>query len=256
MVRVLAIGDPHGDLSKVKQMDFEGVDLILLTGDIGKSDLMRKIAFGEKKETPANKQKAVLQAHKSAIRLVGYLRKKASVWLIFGNVELSNRRVREISSEIGRDLPFLYNELASMPNVRILNNRIGNFKGVRIAGLRFFAERGWVERFIGTDEKLMRKANADERKAASALEWFSKYPIDVLLCHQPPLGILDVVDNENVPDGWNGKHAGSPLIKDYIMRSSPGYVVCGHIHEGAGTKKINKTIVHNLGECGHVFLEF
>ena len=44
-MRILAIGDPHGDLSKIKKIPLKGVDLILLTGDLGKADLARKRYF-------------------------------------------------------------------------------------------------------------------------------------------------------------------------------------------------------------------
>ena len=37
MVRILAIGDPHGALDKIRKIPIKEIDLILLTGDIGKS---------------------------------------------------------------------------------------------------------------------------------------------------------------------------------------------------------------------------
>ena len=44
-MKILAIGDPHGDIGKVRKIPFREVDLILLTGDLGKADLVRKRAF-------------------------------------------------------------------------------------------------------------------------------------------------------------------------------------------------------------------
>ncbi len=43
-MKILVIGDPHGIL-KVKKTYLKKADLILITGDIGKADLMRKMAF-------------------------------------------------------------------------------------------------------------------------------------------------------------------------------------------------------------------
>jgi Icc-related predicted phosphoesterase len=43
---------------------------------------------------------------------------------------------------------------------------------------------------------------------------------------------------------------------NYIKKYSPRYVVCGHIHEGEGVKKIGKTEVHNLGVLGNYMMEF
>ena len=44
-MKILAIGDPHGNLDRVKEIPIKGVDLILLTGDLGSANLMRKMAF-------------------------------------------------------------------------------------------------------------------------------------------------------------------------------------------------------------------
>jgi len=45
IMRICAIGDPHGSLDKVKEAPLSDVDLILLTGDLGSANLMRKMAF-------------------------------------------------------------------------------------------------------------------------------------------------------------------------------------------------------------------
>ncbi len=44
-MRIIAIGDPHGDVAKLRKIPLKGIDLILLTGDLGKADLARKFAF-------------------------------------------------------------------------------------------------------------------------------------------------------------------------------------------------------------------
>ena len=44
-MKLCAIGDPHGSLDKIKQVPLSDVDLILLTGDLGSANLMRKMAF-------------------------------------------------------------------------------------------------------------------------------------------------------------------------------------------------------------------
>jgi Icc-related predicted phosphoesterase len=61
-MKILAIGDPHGDLKKIKKIPIEGVDLILITGDLGKADLLRKRVF-EKKYLHLEKVSARLWNH-------------------------------------------------------------------------------------------------------------------------------------------------------------------------------------------------
>ncbi|MCK5345920.1 MAG: metallophosphoesterase, partial [Candidatus Heimdallarchaeota archaeon] len=86
-MRICAIGDPHGSLDKIKEIPLSDIDLILLTGDLGSSDLMRKMAFDnlERKEqgleevkySPTQKKKAFMEAYTSTMRIVKYLQKFA-----------------------------------------------------------------------------------------------------------------------------------------------------------------------------------
>jgi Icc-related predicted phosphoesterase len=62
--------------------------------------------------------------------------------------------------------------------------------------------------------------------------------------------VLDIVKSEYAPKGWKGKHAGSVRLLEYIKKHQPKYVICGHIHEAKGVKKLGKTTVINAGCCG------
>ncbi len=44
-MKLAVIGDPHGDLEKIEHIPLDGVDLVLMTGDLGRADIFRKIAF-------------------------------------------------------------------------------------------------------------------------------------------------------------------------------------------------------------------
>ena len=80
--------------------------------------------------------------------------------------------------------------------------------------------------------------------------------VDILVCHQPPYGVLDTVSGRyGAPKKWWGKHAGSKVILNYIRKYKPRYVFCGHIHEAKGHVKIGKTEVYNLGLCGSKVIE-
>ena len=45
-MKILVIGDPHGDLKKIKKIPINDVGSILVVGDLGKATLARKRAFG------------------------------------------------------------------------------------------------------------------------------------------------------------------------------------------------------------------
>ena len=82
-IRICSIGDPHGDLNKIKKINLKNIDLILLTGDLGSSESIRKMTFEnikrkkqglpEIKYSPAKKKKAFLESYNSTLKLIRYL---------------------------------------------------------------------------------------------------------------------------------------------------------------------------------------
>ncbi len=264
-MKICAIGDPHGSLDKIKQIPLKGIDLILLTGDLGSASLMRKMAFDnierkkqglkEIKYSPIQEKRAFMEAYNSTIKLMKYLTKFSKVYTIFGNVESSNSETKKISKEIGIDLPFLLNDLNSLDGVHVINNKIANFDGLRIGGLEYFIDTSWVREFKPSDYKEKLKiAKKETEKAKKTLNKFGY--VDILVSHQPPKSILDKVTAKFAPKDWKGKHAGSQTILDYIKKKKPDYVFSGHIHESEGVKRVGKTTVYNLGVCGYKIIEF
>lgn len=266
-MKILAIGDPHGNLEKIKNMPFEGVNLILLTGDLGSANFMRKMAFenierqkkglAKKEFTPAQEKRAFMEAYSSSMRVVKFLAKKAPVYTIYGNVESSNSQTRKLEKEIGLKLPYLTNDLLAIPNVKIINNKLAKIKGIRIGGLEYFVDVNWVEEFKPKDfKKRMKHAKSDTDKAKKILRKFGS--IDILVHHQPPYGLCDIM--------FDGKHVGTPTSRTYVEESSGlKLVLSGHIHEAGPTannpKRVNgisgidkgngnKTIVINPGNLG------
>ena len=263
-MRIVAIGDPHGDVIKLREIPLKNTDLILLTGDLGKADLARKFTFmnverrqkglAEIKETPQFDKRCYMQVYNSSMDVLKYLSRFAPVYTIFGNVESTDEEVRKREKKIGLNLPYFVSGINRIKNVEIINNRIRNFNGVKIGGLEYFVDDIWIRTFKpnGYEEKLKR-ANKQTEKAKRILNWFGK--LDILVCHQPPYRVLDEVTNKAAPKHWQGLHAGSKVVLDYIKKTNPKYVFCGHIHEGEGTARIGKTEVYNLGVCGYKIVE-
>lgn len=254
-MKICAIGDPHGNLDKIKQIPLSKVDLILLTGDLGSADLTRSMTYESinhtKKYNPSEIQKAFNETEVSTLKLVNYLSKYAQVYIVYGNVELTPHipgRTKTFASEI-----FLTEKLNSIKNIKIINNKIVNCNGIKIGGLEYFVDTNWVQEFKPSDKKNMAKAKEQTDKAKRVLKWFNY--LDILVCHQPPYGILDKVSSKYAPKQWQGKHAGSKIILDYIQRKQPKYVFCGHIHEEKGMQKIGKTKIYNLGLAGYKIIE-
>lgn len=259
-MKICVIGDPHGNLEKIKKINLKQVDLILLTGDLGSANLMREMHFDNikriKKGLPKleysknQRKKAYMEAYNSTIKIIKYLSKFAPTYTIYGNVEYSTKETRKLSKELNMELPILSKKLNKMNNVRIINNKIANFKGIRIGGLEYFTDVNWVKEFKPSNfkENLL-QAKKETIKAKKILKWFNK--VDILITHQPPYKILDKVTSDFAPKQWKNKHAGSEVILKYINSKQPKYHFCGHIHEGEGNKTIKSTKIFNLGVANH-----
>ncbi|MEK6926478.1 MAG: metallophosphoesterase [Nanoarchaeota archaeon] len=260
-MKILVIGDPHGAIENVRKAPVKGVDLILLTGDIGKADLARKRYF----ENIERKQKGLdeleydgkfakqvhQQIHNSTIEILKYLSRYAPVYSLQGNVGIPTLSdVKKDYKKYGIKLASTREKVDSMKNVNLVKNRVRIIDGLRIGFLEYFVDTNWVQDFKPSDyKKRLKKAKMATDKARDVLKRFGN--LDILVCHQPPYGYLDKVSGKfGAPKSWQGKHAGSKVILEYIKKYQPKYVFCGHIHEGRGRVKIGKTQVYNMGFNG------
>ncbi len=258
-MKILVVGDPHGKLPKRIP---KNADLILITGDLGKADLARRRAFEnikrEKKglpeieETALFVKKANMEIYNSTMKIVKTYSKIAPTYTLIGNVWTSDDWVKKDEKRLGIKLPYLNRDLRNSKKINIVKNGIRNINGLRIGFLDYFSDVGWMKEFGSKNKERMKRARKETVKAKKILKWFSK--IDILLCHQPPYGVLDKVTWKKAPKHYQGKHAGSKVILDYIKRKQPKYVFCGHIHEGKGQKKIGKTKIYNVGVAGDYIL--
>ena len=265
-MRILAIGDPHGGLEKIRKIPIKNIDLIFLTGDLGKADLARKRSFENTKrkqqglpklKNSAQHSKSVHnEIHKSTIEILKYLSKYAPVYSIQGNVGIpSVSQVKEDYQKYGIKLTSTREQVNRMRDVSIVKNRLRVLDDLRVGFLEYFVDTSWVREFKPKDyQKSMRKAKKQTEKAKRVLGRFGDN-LDILVCHQPPFGFLDKVNFPGAPEHWQGKRAGSKSILDYIKDHKPRYVFCGHIHEGEGMIKMGRTEVYNLGVAGYKVIE-
>lgn len=259
-MKTLILGDPHGKLPKnIKQIVKQNqIELILITGDIPKCDLARKQAFEEIKRekqglsekiyTPKEIQKAWLEIYNSAIEILKKLSKLAPIYFIMGNVSKEDKETKEEERELGIKLPLLFANIKKIPNTFYLKDETKKFKNIKIGALEHFHDNSWIKEFKEKDQESILNAKIETLNAKKTLQKFKK--IDVLLCHAPPFGILDKVSAPYAPKHWQGKHAGSKAILDYIKKKQPRYVFCGHIHEAKGKAQIGKTTIYNVGHAG------
>jgi Icc-related predicted phosphoesterase len=263
-MKIAAIGDPHGNLEKIRSIRLEHVDLALLTGDLGQTDNLRKQAYEflsikrpgpeQRSSYAAGFKKAFLQSHETAIKLAGYVAGFCPVFVVRGNADMSNYDTRKFAHTFGIELPYLYQDLLKIRGLRLIDNRLAVFRGVRIGGVKYFTDVSWTREFeLDSLPKIQGRALRDTQNAGRALDRFGK--LDILVTHVPPYGVLDRVESKTIPPSWVGRHAGSGTILEYIQRQQPAYVFCGHIHESEGFEKIARSQVYNLGAGGYKVIE-
>ena len=111
------------------------------------------------------------------------------------------------------------------------------FDGLQIAG------SGGGSKFTGetpnerTEEDLQKDFAVIEN---SGLEREGQWGNLILISHNPPKA-------EFVDSPAAGVHAGSQTFADFIKKTKPLAVLCGHIHEGKRCEKIGDTVVVNPG---------
>ncbi len=258
MVKILAIGDPHGYYDYNKSI-FKNVDLILCPGDLGKANIARKMSFegfkrqkkglSEKEYSLEQEKRARMEIYNSTIKLIEYLTRFAPVYSILGNVWPKDNYVRRDEKKFGIKIPHLVSDIKKIKDFYVVKNSIRNIKDLRIGFLEYFVDTNWIKDFKPDNyDKRMRKAKKETEKAKRILNRFRN--VDILVCHQPPYGVLDKVTNSNAPESYRGKHAGSKVSLNYIKKYQPKLVLCGHIHEAKGEAKIGRTRIINLGCCG------
>jgi len=79
----------------------------------------------------------------------------------------------------------------------------------------------------------------DEEEIRNLLNWDIDKPF-ILLSHTPPNGTkIDKV--------FLGRHVGSNVIREYILKKKPILSIHGHVHEARGIDKIGETTILNPG---------
>ncbi len=134
MVRVLALGDPHGRIDRLKKIPFSKADLILITGDLGDASFARDFYFknvereknGLDKLEYGNKERkeAYMQIYNSSMAVLKYCSRFAPTYFIFGNVESKDAEVISDNKKYGLKLPLFVSNVNKLRNVTIIKQEI------------------------------------------------------------------------------------------------------------------------------------
>ena len=248
-MKLLCLACPHGD-EKFLKIPLEGIDAVLIAGDLGKADKQRALRMkypdASSLSEKVSKEELVEMVEEnitSAENILKHFSKKP-VYFVWGNSEYLKSSIDKYNKERGLKIISLEDRIAGL--AENINGKTVNINGIKIAGLEYFCELEWVKTFIGKDAHRTEREKFEEDQAKKFLSKLEK--VDIILTHNPPYGCLDMVNNPIVPKSWNGKHAGSKLVLEYIKKKKPRVVVCGHIHESQGTSILGETKVVNISQ--------
>jgi hypothetical protein len=123
------------------------------------------------------------------------------------------------------DPAYMARYFAAYSNIRLLNAGRIRLDGISFAGLSGTIPVPFRSRIAFREKHLMEKMKPMLDRDT------------ILIAHPPPYGTLDRVGRKI--------HAGSALVRDLVVHTSPRMLICGHIHEDKGMEMLEQTLVVN-----------
>lgn len=207
----------------------------------------RAAFFGKKKLKVLVKQEE--QAARDVLRFLDSLGKP--VIFVFGNSDddwyrYGFDRLWEVSKKKQRFL-------RSLKNMKDVTYGKKKFAGITYVGfggymdIDAYFERGqWKQDDAQARRRRLLRRVKSRKKFFSALQ-STKAP-RIFVLHYPPQGAFDIIhDREDNP--MNGKSAGIGFFTQAIRKYKPVLVLCGHMHEYQGMKKLHGIPVVNPGDA-------
>ena len=236
------LSDPHGGKWRVRKLIRESKpDLIIVPGDIPSSldfpilliSLMKRGMRGEYTKQAYYRfvERITFRQIRTAKRILEPLGEfpEIPVLLIHGNTETEEVR----------------NWL------RLYCHRFSNFHWIADDAIEIddyvFVGFGWVE-YAKRYSKYTSPGEIDTKNARLILENtikmtsynYSRKKKYILVSHNPPHGYVDYLPHKNI-------HAGSKLVREYLINGTFSGVISGHLHESKGVHFSDKFFALNAG---------
>ena len=179
------------------------------------------------------------------LKQINKLAKK--MFFIWGNTDFYKEHT---TSEPPVIMPGYYNEkIKELKNLVLIDKkkrRINNFDVIGYGGYVDATE--FIKNPIDKDKKKQEKRLKRYEKDKDDLKklFSKKKPKNfIFIIHCPPYGYFDNVKLRSSP--MYGKNVGWEPYNDIIKKYKPLIVVCGHIHENQGKKRLGRSWIINTG---------
>lgn len=268
-MRILAIGDFQGTFpEKLKRkLQKEEFDIVVGVGDYaglkewrawvmndiarskkGKPRISAEDFFGEKKYKKLIQKD--FEAGKFVLKSMNNLGKKGA--FVFGNGDNDwyYYPFGEKESEVRKSRTKVIKNLKNLKDITYDKARLNGINFVGFGGYMdidaYFDKKRWKEL---ADKKILKARISRRRKSRKKLfDTLKKTKGErIFVFHYPPKGVFDIIrDKKDNP--MNGKSTGIGFFAEAIKRYKPALVLCGHMHEYYGMKKLYGVPVVNPGD--------
>jgi Icc-related predicted phosphoesterase len=265
-MRLLVLGDFQGRFSVklLKKLKNEEFDYIIGLGDYaGIKDFMPYVYYslsqskkGEKAKSPKEffgkkKFKEILKKdNKYARNVMKNLDSLGKVIAIWGNGDDEWYKCKFIKGypDINKSNKNFIKNLKNTKNITYGKTKLNE---INIIGYGGYMD---IEAFFKMDKK---DYNGKDHTRRNRLEKARKYFFErndkikgdrIFLFHYPPMGVFDIIKS-NKANPMNGKSAGVRFFREAINKYKPKLVLCGHMHEYQGMKKLYNVPVINPGDA-------
>jgi Icc-related predicted phosphoesterase len=265
-MKILAIGDFQGNLSKklISRISHEDFDFVIGVGDYAGIDEWYpyiKYMFSLKKSNLENKKlrkspqeffgkekfkrlvKKDFEAGKKVLSFLNNLKKPG--FFVFGNGDdewYNYPFSKKILQAKKRNLNFL----KKIRNIKDITYGVKNYGEISFLGFGGYMDATANNRV--RTKKWQRAVDKRNNKAKKKMDYLIKQVRrkSIFILHYPPKGIFDKIIDKKNP--FHGGSTGIDFFRKAIIRKRPILVLCGHMHEYQGVRRLNGIPVINPGD--------
>ena len=245
-MKILALGDYHGQFSNKLLTQAKKSDLVISLGDyfpgyhaenfvIERAEEVLKLILGQIDESFLKKE---ISSVREIFKKLNSL--NCPVVTTYGNYDKSGS---EDTSDIEGEGEDVFSKiLKDYPKIKR-----ADYKAVKIKDLVIIGCYG--SSFPGRPESKKYKESKD--KLSKLFEEYSKENSEgkvIFISHNVPYNTkLDKINDPKADPEVFGKHYGSKLVREIIEKYKPSLHIAGHMHENQGFVKLGKTICVDAG---------
>jgi len=259
-MKILVVGDFHGKIEKLqKKILKQDFDFIVGIGDYSGIEDWKsywryafKLKKGTKGKSPKEffgkkKFKEILkkdfEAGKKVLSFLDSLQKPG--FFVFGNGD-DGWHNYPFANKLFKAEKRSLNFLKKIRNIKEMTYGVKKYKGISFLGFGGYMDstannklrdKKWQKEVDKRNGRAQKKMNSLIKKIGEK---------SIFILHYPPKGIFDkIIDKKNA---LHGKRVGIDFFRKEILKKKPFLVLCGHMHEYTGKKRLGNSTVVNPGE--------